>query len=75
MPLTGQLIGKMTNYVAGKLAEHHSFQRLSLLIHDKIEELRRAAICEIVSPESPQESFRRFLNKMINSGKDFLKRP
>lgn len=75
MLLKGQIINRLINYVSGKLAENHSFQKLSLLTHDKIEGLRRATIGEIVSPDSSQASIRRLMDKLIESGRDFLKRP
>ena len=75
MPLKGHIINQFIKYVAGKLADNHSFQRLSLLTHEKIEGLRRAAIDEIVNPDPSQASIRRLLNKIIETGKDFLKKP
>lgn len=73
MQLRSRVIDQIIKYLSGKLAENESFQRLSLNAHEKIEGIRRSALDEIANSDPAQTSLRKLLNKMIQSGKDFLK--
>lgn len=75
MPFKGRILNEIMKYVSSKLAENHSFQKLSLRTHERLEGLRRAALDEFISPDNTQISMRRLLNKLIEAGKDFLKKP
>ena len=75
MSFKGQIFNEVVKYLSSKLAENNSFQKLSLRAHERIEGMRRAALNEFQSPDITQTSMRRLLNKFIESGKDFLKKP
>lgn len=74
MPLQSRVISQIIKYLSGKLAENESFQRLSLSAHEKVEGMRRSALNEISNSDPTQTSIHGLLNKMIQSGKDFLKK-
>ena len=74
MAFKGQIINQIIKYLASKLAENHSFQKLSLNAHEKIEGMRRASMEEFINSDPTQTSIRRLLSKLIESGKDFLKK-
>ncbi len=75
MPLKGQILNRIIAYLSSKLAENHSFQKLSLRTHEKIEGLRRNAVDEFINHDPAQLSIRRLLSKLIKSGKDFFEKP
>jgi len=75
MSFKGRIFSEFVKYISSKLAENNSFQKLSLRAHERIEGMRRAALDEFLSPDITQTSMRRLLNKLIESGKDFLKKP
>lgn len=75
MPLKGRILNQIIEYLASKLAENQSFQKISLRTHERIQVMRRAALDEFLSPDTTQTSVRRLLSKLIESGKDFLKKP
>jgi hypothetical protein len=76
MPFKGRILNEIIKYVSFKLAENHSFQKLSLRAHEKIEGMRRTASDEFLNPDTIQRSsVRRLLIKLIESAKEFLKKP
>lgn len=75
MALKATIINQIINYLASKLAENQAFQRLSLNAHDKIEGLRRTAMNEFINRDPVQTSIRGIMNKLIESVKDFIKKP
>lgn len=74
MALKATIINEFIKYLASKLAENQSFQRLSLNAHEKIEGLRRTTMNEFINYDPVQTSIRRIVNKLIKSGKDFIKK-
>lgn len=75
MPFKGRIFNEVVKYLSSKLAENHSFQKLSLRTHERIEGMRSAALKEFISPFNAQTSMRRLLSKFIEIGKKFLKKP
>ena len=71
MLLKSQIINQIIKFLSTKLAENQSFQKLSLFTHEKIEGVRHATLKEISSRDLHQ-SIQRLLNKIIESGTDFI---
>lgn len=74
MALKGRILNQIINYLASKLAENQSFQKLSLNAHEKIQGMRQATINEFINSDATQILIRRLLNKLIESGRDFLRK-
>lgn len=72
MPLKGAIYSQIIDYVAFKLAENKSFQKISLNIHDKIQELHRTSINELINSDSTKVSINKVLNKLIETGKNLF---
>ena len=74
MVLKGRILNQIINYLASKLAENQSFQKISFNAHEKIEGIRRAAMDEFINSDPAQTSIKRLISKLIESGRDFLKK-
>ena len=74
MALKGRVLNQIINYLAFKLEENQSFQKLSFNAHEKIEGMRRATMNEFINSDPTHLSIRRLLRKLIESGRDFLKK-
>ena len=75
MKLNNYIIDKLINYLARKLSENHYFQKVSLTTYRQLESMRQAAFDEFPNNDYSQTTVRQILRKLIDSGRNFIKKP
>lgn len=74
MLLKNYIIDKLIKYFANKLSENSYFQKLSLNTYRQIESMRQATFHEFVNYDSSRTTIHQLLRKLIESGRDFIKK-
>lgn len=75
MKLNNYIIDKLINYLARKLSENRYFQKISLTTYRQLESMRQATFDEFPNHDYSQTAVRQLLRKLIDSGRNFIKKP